>query len=90
MLNEELVCIDERIVIESDRVSDRTWKALEVATNICNDIFELFELLDALVINLVWLWPCLTDEHAISPAESLPDGLCYEWGEWVEHDEDLL
>ena len=63
---------------------------MEVATDVDDDVFELVELFNAFIVDFVEFWPLLVDEHAVGPAKGLPDGLSYERGEWMEHDEDLL
>lgn len=90
VLDEELVGVHERIIAEGDWVSDGAREALEVTADVDDDVLELFELLDALSVDFVEFWPFLVNQHAVGPAEGLPDSLSDKWGEWVKHDEDLL
>ena len=90
MLNEELVFINELIIDKGDWVATGTWKCLVVAADVGNDSDKLAELVGFLLVDLEWLWPVLRDDHAVGPAEALPDCFGDEWCEWVKHDEELL
>lgn len=76
--------------MEGDRIGLGAWEALEMTANVGDDVDEFVELSDTLLVNLVWFWPVLYDEHAFGPAEILPDSLGDEWRKWMKHDENLL
>ena len=90
MLNEELVFINELIIDKGDWVATGTWKCLVVTADVGNDSDKLAELVGFLLVDFEWLWPVLRDDHAVGPAEALPDCFGDEWREWVKHDEELL
>ena len=81
MLNEELVFINELIVDKGDWIATGTWKCLVVAAYVGDDSDKLAELVGLLLVDLEWLWPVLGDNHAVGPAEALPNGFCDEWHE---------
>lgn len=61
MLDEQLVTVNEIVVMEGNWVGLGAWEALEMTTNIGDDIDEFVELFDALLVYFVWFWPFLND-----------------------------
>ena len=61
-----------------------------MTTDVDDDFFKLFESLNFFMVDLIWFWPVLSNEHTTSPAEGLPDCFGDERCEWVEHDKNLF
>ena len=57
MLNEKLVGVHDIVVKEGDWESLGTWNGLIVAANACNNVDELFEIVDAFFVDSVEFWP---------------------------------
>ena len=61
-----------------------------MTADVDDNVLEFVELLNFLSINFVKFRPLLGNQHAISPAKSLPDSFSDKWCEWMKHDKDLL
>ena len=90
VLNEELIVVHKRIVVEGDWIVPCPGDTLIVAADIGDDVGELGEFVGLVLIELIWGWPGFSDNHTVGPIEGLPDGLGNEWRERMEHLEDLL